>query len=677
MVAGVSATTGLFGRLAVAGLLLASGLVATASPSTADEPYPMVFPVAGEHSYSDTWGAPRSGGRTHKGTDIFAAKGTPVVAVADGTVVRISIGPRAGRYIVVEHSDGWRSYYLHLDNDTPGTDDGLGGAPASGISVGVRVEAGTVLDFVGDSGNAEETPPHLHFELHPPGAEATNPYPHLRAAGASPDQATALFAAASRQPVAPRYDAVNVEVVGSLPMSEGFAAGLTVHEGFAYVGTWGRPDACPGAGVRVVDMADPTAPELVGAFADADAFPGTSTESVWVGAVDTESFSGDIAAVAVRLCDTSERHRRGDTFRGLAVYDVSDPTEPTLLGELHSVGASQGVHEVDVTTTPSGRVLAALTVLQSDRHTGGARGDVRIVDLTNPRTPTEIADWDLRRDGPSGLVADLVATVGDELELHSHSVTWDESGARLWIANWDAGVTLLDATDPSSPAHVTTFGFDATSEGNAHSLAIDTARGLLIRNDQDLVSANVGNRLEGWGGQRFYDISDPRKATQVGSYLTERSSADERGRFRSDGRYSAHNAQVVDGIEYVSWYGDGMRIVDLSDPTSPTELGSFVPPATFDPQGYWVAPNGSRAGAMVWGVHVDDELIYVTDMNTGLWVVSYAPAQRPLVEITGLIHEGDTDDIDLAGRRAQELPATGETEEAPQARPRRSGHVAE
>ena len=142
-----------------------------------------VFPVAADADLTNTYGAPRSGGRSHQGVDIFAPKMAPVVAVAAGVVVKAKVSSgRSGTYVVIEHPDGTKSYYLHLNNDTPGTDDGLGEGIAPGIASGVAVSAGTVVGFVGDSGNAEDTPPHLHFEFHVAGAGAVDPYTLLLAA---------------------------------------------------------------------------------------------------------------------------------------------------------------------------------------------------------------------------------------------------------------------------------------------------------------------------------------------------------------------------------------------------------------------------------------------------------------------------------------------------------------
>lgn len=131
-----------------------------------------VFPVAGPHSFSDTWGAARSGGRRHKGTDIMAAKGTPVVACVSGIIKRANPydSGLGGITIYIDGDDGNTYYYAHLNSITPG------------ISAGVRVSGGQVIGTVGSTGNADSSAPHLHFEMHPGGGGAVNPYYVLREA---------------------------------------------------------------------------------------------------------------------------------------------------------------------------------------------------------------------------------------------------------------------------------------------------------------------------------------------------------------------------------------------------------------------------------------------------------------------------------------------------------------
>ncbi len=122
-----------------------------------------VFPVRGPHSYTNDWHAPRAG-HLHQGCDIFATMGTPCVACVTGTVYQ-SQGKNAGLYVRLVGDDGNVYYYMHLQRY------GQTG----------RVSAGTVIGYVGDSGNAKGGPPHLHFEIHPGGGEAINPYPILKA----------------------------------------------------------------------------------------------------------------------------------------------------------------------------------------------------------------------------------------------------------------------------------------------------------------------------------------------------------------------------------------------------------------------------------------------------------------------------------------------------------------
>lgn len=150
-------------------------------------PVPAVFPVAGPHAFTDSFGAPRSGERLHKGIDIFADKGVPVVAMADGVVEWVRRQPDTRCCAIgILHDDGWRTWYLHLNNDSDGTDDGLADGVAHSLEVGVRVLAGQTIGWVGDSGNAEETPPHLHIEIRLPDGTVTNPYASLTGGALTP-----------------------------------------------------------------------------------------------------------------------------------------------------------------------------------------------------------------------------------------------------------------------------------------------------------------------------------------------------------------------------------------------------------------------------------------------------------------------------------------------------------
>lgn len=174
--------------LIVAALLLVAGPAAAQAPPDLAIPdgavEEMVFPQPELHTtFEDDWGYARADGRVHRGNDLVGEKGDPVLAILGGVVVTMRSGTTSGYYVVIQHDNGWSSWYLHLNNDRR-RDDGRGGpatAFAPGLSVGQRVEAGQLIGYVGDSGNAENTAPHMHFELHIDGRQV-DPHPYLVAA---------------------------------------------------------------------------------------------------------------------------------------------------------------------------------------------------------------------------------------------------------------------------------------------------------------------------------------------------------------------------------------------------------------------------------------------------------------------------------------------------------------
>ena len=141
-------------------------------PSLAELGLPTLqaFPVQGRCGFSDSWHAPRPGGRLHEGVDIIGARGLAIYAVADGVITRmLSGGTLSGNSIRLTIADGTYFFYAHLDGF------------AAGLSVGQTVRAGQVIGYLGSTG---ATSNHLHFEVHPKGGAPVNPYPLVKAVDA-------------------------------------------------------------------------------------------------------------------------------------------------------------------------------------------------------------------------------------------------------------------------------------------------------------------------------------------------------------------------------------------------------------------------------------------------------------------------------------------------------------
>lgn len=164
------------------------------------------FPVDGVAHFKDDFADPRGGGaRQHLGIDIITDKMTPVLSAVDGVISYI-VSPEAswGYSLSVRDIDGYEYKYLHLNNDSLGTDDGKGGeahAYAPGIERDIPVHKGELLGWAGDSGNAESVGAHLHFEIWSPMRSALNPYDSLVRAASSTSLVTVTdLANAAKKP---------------------------------------------------------------------------------------------------------------------------------------------------------------------------------------------------------------------------------------------------------------------------------------------------------------------------------------------------------------------------------------------------------------------------------------------------------------------------------------------
>jgi len=128
-----------------------------------------VFPSQGRCSFVDSWHEPRPGGRLHIGVDIIGPKGLALYAVVDGTITKMygADSKLSGNALRLTAPDSTYFFYAHLDSFAPG------------ITIGSAVRAGQIIGYMGATGNAGIS--HLHFEIHPGGGEAINPYPVIKA----------------------------------------------------------------------------------------------------------------------------------------------------------------------------------------------------------------------------------------------------------------------------------------------------------------------------------------------------------------------------------------------------------------------------------------------------------------------------------------------------------------
>ena len=399
----------------------------------------------------------------------------------------------------------------------------------------------------------------------------------------------------------------NLTQVGSNDFDgQGFNADVWALGKYAYVGRWGlftgNGELCPATGTEVVDISQPASPEHV------DTIPteaNTQTNDVKVAKVSTRQFRGDLLAVSNEDCAPSGA-------RGFELWDVSDPENASELGRWGPVEAFDdsvdlpawgfGVHNVFIFEQGPRVYVAAVMdfteIFQLIFNGQVLEGDLRIVDVTDPENPVQVGDW--------GAVKDLgLDPFGPNGDVFLHDV-WVENDI-AYLSYWDAGLILLDVSDPTDPQFISRTDYWPEEEGDTHVAVPARGGNLVITGDEDFSP-------DPWGFMRVFDTQDQTAPVQIARFDTGNLDTP-----ASEGDFSMHNVIVRGNTAYLSWYSDGIQLVDISQPSSPRGIGSFIPEAADDPFG--ILPSAPE----MWGVYVQGNLILGSDMNSGLHILRTTP----------------------------------------------------
>jgi hypothetical protein len=556
----------------------------------------------------------------------------------------------------------------------------------------------------------------------------------------------------------------NVTLVGALqlsPFNQGVHGDVAGYKNLAFAGKW--RGACPGTGVDIIDISDPANPVKVSDTAD---HPDTSMEDMQAFRIGSRDYLG------VGMQDCGNNPTPGVGRSGFEIYDISNPTNPQLVSfyNVDQFADVTGVHELDVATIPDGRTLAALSVpdleaITSDVNGLNGKGDLLLLDISNPASPTLLSEYGVLDDPAFGLNFYLGVRQGGDARTLLHSPRFNDTGTRLYLSYWDAGVIILDIANPASPTVLGRTAYATGQEGNAHSTAEARDGTLLIQADEDFspfhlefnvtapasiagqypavegaftkpivelpnktmagdvvhvgrgcppgtpglpagdpylanpsgkialierglcrfdnkiawaqqngaigaivynsaaggealvlmggdnpvqqgspqvigtqvtiagifvrrstglaivnalatpattVSVNAKAVFDGWGYLRFFDISNPASPTQVGTFATANTNNEA---VATQGTWSVHNPEVRGSIAYTSWYSDGVRVIDFTKPAAPKELGSWTGAG---------APDNAPP-VNVWSVVPHRNLLLVSDRNFGLYILQAKP----------------------------------------------------
>jgi hypothetical protein len=370
-------------------------------------------------------------------------------------------------------------------------------------------------------------------------------------------------------------DVWNMRLVGHTDLN-GHGDGMHVNlkDGYAYVGHMGESRV----GTSVVDVSDPEQPRVVCQLMTP---PGTHSHKVQV--------VGDVLVVNHER--NTREHSAPSWSSGLQLYDVSRPDNPRELGFLPVNG--NGVHRVTYVEEPYAYMSAT--------DDGFTDQFLLIADLSDPARPREVSRWWFPGMNAGAGEKPTWDTARRSFK-HHHALV---RGDRAYASWWDAGLVILDISDRSRPEIVSWLDFGEGASSCTHTTLPIPGRELLVVTDE----STKDECQEGPKRVRVVDIGDETRPRVISTFPVPEGDFCSRG-----GRFGPHNLHemrpgtfVSSDIVFVTYFNAGLRVVDISDPTDPTEVAYCVP----------AAPAGQRAIQLNDVLVGPDGLIYVTDRYRG------------------------------------------------------------
>jgi hypothetical protein len=326
---------------------------------------------------------------------------------------------------------------------------------------------------------------------------------------------------------------------------------------------------------------------------------------------------------------------------GVVILDLADPSAPRFLGRTQFPDGEEGnAHSADLAY--GGRVLveadevldvqARALRVESPAHVAGlvsAGGTLPAPPWPDTRSVTAQLVY-LGRGCPAGDWSERLGALGARVETpdpYPHDprdrIALLERGAcpfadkieRANAAGAIGAVVINTADSPLTPSG---------AGGPLGAFGIPRGAGERLKQELSLgaaVEVTLSSELQEYhdfGGVRLWDVSDPARPRALSVFRTPRSLVDRTAGPSGPGRFTAHNPVVEGDLLFVSWFSDGVRIVDIRDPAAPREVGSWIPDGEDSPR---LVRSYLGGGPQVWGVAVAGDLVVASDINSGLYVL--------------------------------------------------------